>query len=144
MNIRVQDEDLRKINRTSVPLNDEKGGYLVTLDVFHELHCLNQLREQVYREYYPDKHSKAKQLEHVDHCLDLLRQVVMCHGDVSLQTFGWRDDYRWPWPNFEVQHTCRKWEKIQEWSKENSIPSLIGPIIAHPVLGVSWRADEES
>ncbi|KAK5997739.1 Transacylase cctO-like protein [Cladobotryum mycophilum] len=143
MNIRVQEKDLVKINRTSVPLNDEKGGYLATLDVFHELHCLNVVREQVYREYYPDKHSKAKQLEHADHCIDMLRQVLMCHGDIAVQTFGWRDDYRWPWPNFRVDHECRNWDAIMEWAGDNYVENLRGPVVTHPTLGISWREGDE-
>lgn len=35
----VSEEELHKLNATSVQLRD-KSGYLATLDVFHELHCL--------------------------------------------------------------------------------------------------------
>ncbi|KAK2011708.1 hypothetical protein LZ32DRAFT_517238, partial [Colletotrichum eremochloae] len=121
-NIRVQQADLMRINRTSIPLNDEKGGFLATLDVFHQIHCLNVIREQVYREFYPDKHSKEKQLEHVDHCIDMIRQVLMCHGDLSVQTYTWIDDYRWPWPNFDIDHTCRKWDLVMNWAEYHYIP----------------------
>ena len=37
--IRVSAEDLRKINRTSVAFADG-SGYLATLDVMHQLHCV--------------------------------------------------------------------------------------------------------
>lgn len=134
-NIRVQQDDLSRINRTSVPLNDSQGGFYATIDVFHELHCLNVIREQVYREYYPTRHSKRDQLEHANHCIDLLRQTLMCHGDVALQTFTWIEGYKWPWPNFSVQHECRKWDALQQWASQNYIPDLEGPILTHPVLG---------
>ena len=49
----------------------KKAAIWRKLDVFHQLHCLNEIREQVYREYYPDKHSKEKQLQHVDPCIDV-------------------------------------------------------------------------
>ncbi|KAL7806874.1 tat pathway signal sequence [Trichoderma gracile] len=134
-NTRVSAADLAKINRTSVPLNDEQGGFLVTLDVYHELHCLNILREQIYREHYPDKHDHRTQFQHVDHCIDLLRQVLMCHGDVSMSTFDWIDNYRWPWPNFTVQHECRKWDVLDEWAEKHAVKDMYGPILTHPVLG---------
>jgi len=134
-NIRVQEEDLRRINRTGIPLNDQEGGYLATLDVFHELHCLNVIREQVYRDFYPDKHTKEMQLLHADHCIDTLRQTLMCHGDIALLTHTWIPDYRWPWPNFAIDHECRNWDSIMEWTKSRYIPSLKGPIVKHPVLG---------
>ena len=39
IHIRVQKEDLDKINRTSIPLADG-SGYLASLDVFHQIHCV--------------------------------------------------------------------------------------------------------
>lgn len=86
-NIRVPESDLRKINRTSVPLNDKNGGFLVTLEVFHHLHCLNQLRKHAYYEYYyPDinKWNSTTRFIHVNHCIENLRRVLMCQADVSL------------------------------------------------------------
>ncbi|KAF5019107.1 hypothetical protein F66182_8876 [Fusarium sp. NRRL 66182] len=85
-NLRVQKGDLQKANITSVPLNDEEGGYLATLDVFHTLHCINKVRKSYYSDYYHDPNPIADQQAHFDHCIDLLRQVIMCHGDVSLHT----------------------------------------------------------
>ena len=120
-----------------MPLNDEKGGYLVTLDVFHELHCLNMLREFVYRDYYPDKHTMEAQIDHLDHCIDLLRQVLMCHSDISLHTYGWKDGYRWPWPDFTIEHECRSWDHLMVWAEEHNVPDLTGPIVQHPTLGKS-------
>lgn len=35
----VQEEDLKRVNRTSVLLRD-RSGYLAGIDMFHELHCL--------------------------------------------------------------------------------------------------------
>ena len=134
-NIRIDDDTLSKINKTSIPLNDGGGGYLAALDVHHELHCLNELRKQIYRDQYPDKHSKEKQLQHANHCIDILRQVLMCHGDVSIQVYDWIDDYRWPWPNFNTAHTCRKWDAINGWAGDHFVPTLRGSVLVHPSLG---------
>ncbi|KAF4620114.1 hypothetical protein G7Y89_g14709 [Cudoniella acicularis] len=143
-NIRVPESDLRKINRTSLPLNDEAGGYLVTLDVFHQIHCLNQLRQQIYHEYYyPTEWNSTKRFMHADHCVDLLRQVLMCRGDVSLLTYSWIDGYRRPWPEFGVDHTCHNWDNLIQWAGENFIPSLKGPILMHPTLGPSWPEGDD-
>lgn len=139
-NIRVQKGDLEKANLTSVPLNDEQGGYLASLDVFHTLHCVNKIRKSYYSDYYHDPNPLADQQEHFDHCVDLLRQVVMCHGDISLHTYEWKDDYRWPWPTMQTEHQCRNWDKLMVWSEDNYIPSLTGPILSHPSLGKSVDA----
>lgn len=136
-NLRVQKEDLEKANTTSVPLNDDQGGYLATLDVFHTLHCVNKIRKSYYSDYYHDPNPLADQQEHFDHCIDLLRQVIMCHGDVSLHTYEWKDGYRWPWPSMRTEHQCRNWDKLMDWSKEHYVASLTGPILSHPSLGKS-------
>lgn len=136
-NLRIQKEDLEKANITSVPLNDEQGGYLATLDVFHTLHCVNKIRKLHYSDYYNDPNPVEDQREHFDHCIDLLRQVIMCHGDVSLHPYQWKDDYRWPWPSMRTEHQCRNWDSLMAWSKEHYIPSLTGPILSHPSLGKS-------
>ncbi|KJZ74360.1 hypothetical protein HIM_06170 [Hirsutella minnesotensis 3608] len=142
-NIRVQKEDLDKIDQTSVPLNDEAGGFLVTLDVFHELHCLDVLRKRIFKDDYPNDIEEEVQIKHIDHCIDLIRQVLMCHADIALHTFTWKDDYRWPWPNFTVEHECRNWDSVMQWAREHRVPDVKGPIVKHPTLGVSWRVDED-
>jgi len=76
-----------------------------------------------------------ERLEHVDHCIDVIRQVLMCHGDLSLHTYDWIDDYRWPWANFTVQHQCRDWDSIMDWASNNHIKNLRGPIVTHPIHG---------
>jgi Mycotoxin biosynthesis protein UstYa len=136
-NLRVQKGDLEKANITSVPLNDDQGGYLATLDVFHTLHCVNKIRKSYYSDYYHDPNPLTDQQEHFDHCIDLLRQVIMCHGDLALHTYEWKDDYRWPWPSMQTEHQCRNWDQLMAWSKEHHVPSLQGPILSHPTLGKS-------
>ena len=134
-NSRVYEKDLVAINRTSVPLSDEKGGYLVTLDVFHQLHCLNIIRQGAYIEYYPERRAESDWDIHVDHCVDTLREVLMCHGDIALHTYTWKERYRRPWPNFNIDHECRKWASIHDWAVANNIDSLRGNILMHPTLG---------
>ncbi|XWW94005.1 hypothetical protein V2A60_001945 [Cordyceps javanica] len=140
--IRVQKADLEKANITSVPLNDEQGGYFVTLDVYHTLHCVNHVRMSYYSDYYRNPNPIAQQREHFDHCIDLLRQTLMCHGDISLHSFEWIDDYRFPWPTERTEHQCRNWDKLVAWSRAHSIPDLEGPILTHPTLGTSYRGNE--
>lgn len=133
--VRVAEGDLVKINRTSVPLNDDGGGYLAVVDVFHELHCLNYIREYLHRDYYDMRETPGIQTLHVDHCIDTLRQTLMCHGDIALHTFDWIPGRRIPWPNFNVVHECRNFEAIYDWAEKNSVPTLAGNVLIHPELG---------
>jgi hypothetical protein len=139
-NLRLSGEDLQRANLTSVSLNDEQGGYLASLDVFHTLHCVNKIRKMYYSDYYHDPNPLADQQEHFDHCIDLLRQVIMCHGDVSLHTYSWIDELRVPWPSMQTEHQCRNWDTLMEWSEEHHIPDLTGPILTHPTLGRSFTS----
>ncbi|KAK1995763.1 hypothetical protein LX36DRAFT_561358, partial [Colletotrichum falcatum] len=55
-------------------------------------------------------------LPHADHCIDYIRQAIMCQGDLTPIYFEWRDDrkaYRAEQSNI---HQCRSWDAIFEWS----------------------------
>lgn len=52
----------------------------------------------------------------LDHCLDYLRQVLMCHGDIGIITFRYGKNGRSYKPNFNVTRTCRKFEPLAQWS----------------------------
>ncbi|KAK2595877.1 hypothetical protein N8I77_013669 [Diaporthe amygdali] len=40
--------------------SEARGGYVLGLDVFHTLHCLNQIRQKLNPEYYPHEHGSAE------------------------------------------------------------------------------------
>ncbi|EME47023.1 hypothetical protein DOTSEDRAFT_41548 [Dothistroma septosporum NZE10] len=110
------------------PLPDD-GEYHFEPDMFHSLHCLNTIRMELipvlyntttprytYRknriaELIKDSHWGVT---HVEHCLDKLRQAIMCHGDLTPSPM-------YSWPDFPLQfgvsgtHTCRKFEPIRKW-----------------------------
>jgi hypothetical protein len=43
-------------------------------------------------------------IAHPDHCLDMLRQSIMCQGDMQLLTMKWHQDGRIPTANFTSPH----------------------------------------
>ena len=52
----------------------------------------------------------------------MLRQKIMCDGDVGVLTFNWVDVREDPWPNFNTWHKCRNFEGIVDWGLEHSLP----------------------
>jgi len=70
----------------------------------------------------------------LDHCFEMLRQVVMCHPDLSLTTFTWNDTT--PKPMFDVRgsvHVCADWNNLLGSVKdrvvsEAEVESLINPL----------------
>ena len=70
-----------------------------------------------------------------DHCVDDIRQALMCHADTSIVTFDWKPQYRRPWPNFSIDHTCVKWEALDDWASERSFSAFDQKSLVHPELG---------
>jgi hypothetical protein len=78
---------------------DHPGTYPVALGVFHQLHCLNYLRIQLFskQKTTPKRHegpetgkaeNEEQREQHKHHCLDYLRQVIMCHGGKLWKAWG--------------------------------------------------------
>lgn len=67
-----------------------------------------------------------------DHCLDALRQFVMCKADVSILTYDWMPQFHRPWPNFEIQHKCANWDHIQDWAEAHSFDGFDERLVKHP------------
>lgn len=72
-----------------------------------------------------------------DHCVDDIRQALMCHADTSIVTFDWRPNWRRPWPNFSVDHTCVDWDALDDWAAERSFSAFDQKTLVHPELGES-------
>jgi hypothetical protein len=62
-------------------------------------------------------------MTYVDHCVENLRQALLCHGDTTpvplfYTTFdenGVPENYDAAW---EVPHTCRNEHRLQEWAEK--------------------------
>ena len=51
-----------------------------------------------------------------DHCLEDLRQAVICNPDLSIYTYDWIPSQRKPWPNFVIDSECVNWEMLDGWA----------------------------
>ncbi|KAG1718418.1 uncharacterized protein EDB91DRAFT_1297460, partial [Suillus paluster] len=78
----------------------------------HQLHCLNLLRKATWFEYYgpiePSFQNPPEILRmHLDHCIEMMRQNIMCNADVTMITWDWVEGHKSPYPNFNTRHQCR-------------------------------------
>ncbi|KAJ7823564.1 hypothetical protein B0H14DRAFT_2826013 [Mycena olivaceomarginata] len=103
-----RNQAVRLANKTYPILGDNPATYMLALDVFHELHCLDEIRKAMYPDYYPHT-SEGINTNHMHHCLSSLRQSIMCTADISTIAKERSD----------ILHTCRDFEKIQEWGKKH-------------------------
>ncbi|KAI1636320.1 hypothetical protein F4809DRAFT_662606 [Biscogniauxia mediterranea] len=123
------------VPRTAVRYAEEDGGqYMVLIEVVHQLHCLNVIRMYTYREYYSRPENRPLEFTdregtirmHVDHCVDMLRQVLMCQADVGLVPFYWVEG-QGPQENFSTPHPCRRLDRVMEWAQRHPAPAR-GPV----------------
>ncbi|KAF2717511.1 hypothetical protein K431DRAFT_315697 [Polychaeton citri CBS 116435] len=133
LNIRLSKEELDKLNRSAIELHDG-SGYHAELSVYHHIHCLKYIRQALHGDYY---HLNPYDRDtHVDHCIDDIRQALMCNPDLSVVTMEWKPHYRRPWPNFNVDHTCVNWEVLDEWASRRSFNIFDQKSLVHPEMGL--------
>ncbi|KAK5938528.1 hypothetical protein PMZ80_009499 [Knufia obscura] len=94
----------------------EMGQYKIELEVFHSLHCLNMIRKRVYAEEYPEMLS-ANAIVHVDHCIESLRELIMCEGNMTPIPIEWSEKGERINPNYAQKHSCRDFDALKEWTK---------------------------
>ncbi|KAG2127965.1 hypothetical protein DEU56DRAFT_915576 [Suillus clintonianus] len=102
------------------------GGFMVSMESPHQLHCLNLLRKSSWLEYYgPTDPSFQDAPEvvrmHLDHCIEMIRQTIMCNADVTMITWDWVQGHKIPYPNFNTRHQCRDYEKILDWASMHAV-----------------------
>ncbi|PSN75083.1 hypothetical protein BS50DRAFT_480838, partial [Corynespora cassiicola Philippines] len=83
------------------------------LAVFHQLHCINQLRLGFYQ-------TETQNLgfpydpAHARHCFDYLRQSIMCAADSNIEPIVNELNGISGWGN---QRVCRDFEGLAEWAE---------------------------
>ncbi|KAJ6128951.1 Protein of unknown function DUF3328 [Penicillium samsonianum] len=103
------------------------GGAEANVEVFHQLHCLNMIRQYTYLDSYevpPEGFQKSPEMSrtHVDHCIETLRIHLMCAGDVT-PVLVRLDDSKplGAEADFSTHHKCRRFDKLTEWMEIHAI-----------------------
>ncbi|KIK42898.1 hypothetical protein CY34DRAFT_804473 [Suillus luteus UH-Slu-Lm8-n1] len=97
------------------------GGFMATIEVYHQLHCLNLLRKASWPEYYGHADNTTVDRMHLDHCIEMIRKNIMCNADVTMITWDWVQGHKDPWPDFNTRHQCRNYEKIMDWAVKHAV-----------------------
>ncbi|KAE8142314.1 hypothetical protein BDV38DRAFT_278479 [Aspergillus pseudotamarii] len=121
-----------KLSNKTVPFFEYPGEFYVQIDVFYQLHCLNRIRHwfwhAVSHESSVDNRThdepgaaetKRNAIEHVDHCIDSIRQSLMCAADVTALTGFWNEEQQLVKAKLDVIRTCRDFEAIRDWGMEH-------------------------
>ncbi|KIX09227.1 uncharacterized protein Z518_00306 [Rhinocladiella mackenziei CBS 650.93] len=106
-------------NRT-VPIYGDPGHYIVTLDVFHQLHCLSMIRQRIWstEETTPFGYVGDR---HMDHCIESIRESLMCSSDISPRPYGWSEEFGEVLPVNQFLRTCRDFDALRDWAMERQV-----------------------
>ncbi|KAJ4421056.1 hypothetical protein N0V82_003960 [Gnomoniopsis sp. IMI 355080] len=99
--------------------DDPDEAEIYSLSVLHQLHCLGVIRD-VIKKY--EKHDKSRFAGrgHEYHCIDYIRQSIMCAGDMTLDYAEVQEDgTRRGFSGANSTHQCRDWDAIVSWAEEN-------------------------
>ncbi|KAH6706385.1 hypothetical protein DL95DRAFT_464055 [Leptodontidium sp. 2 PMI_412] len=135
MHMRVHPDEAKAAGFESVEIADGSGDVYGLPVVFHNLHCLYALRRAMFPNVYIDdldsRPPGPNQINvHVDHCFDIIRQAIMCQGDMSLYYFYWpetagRKKKKFPRHVGHNEHVCVNWDKLQSAAHQRHF-SLLG------------------
>ncbi|KAF9045156.1 hypothetical protein BJ165DRAFT_1347011, partial [Panaeolus papilionaceus] len=89
-----------------------------TLGMLHQIRCLGIIRE-ILDDYYADEspNAKFKKPQLAKHCMNYIRQMVLCNADLRLETVRAGRGNRLTVP--EVTHTCRDWTTVYAEAEAN-------------------------
>ncbi|KAF2210013.1 hypothetical protein CERZMDRAFT_46005, partial [Cercospora zeae-maydis SCOH1-5] len=125
----------------------DKSGYLVQLWASHDVHCVNLLRQSLYynHDYYKAHGGHLHETEsehraHINHCVNILRERVMCVADARVIPMGWGPGEF----DFGVSRKCHTHRPLIDWLRKHDIdtndPSIGWNLITIPpdaILGAA-------
>ncbi|KAF9497144.1 hypothetical protein BDN71DRAFT_1445169 [Pleurotus eryngii] len=136
----LTEEENKHLPEPTVPSFGNMSRLYGGLDVFHQLHCLDYVRMAIEPERYGNSHSKHSSLEerraskdlphvsdteHVSHCIDMIRQSLMCSADISV--ISWYmpeasspEHAPKPLPRFDQTRMCRDFDSLRDWARSRT------------------------
>ena len=85
---------------------------------FHQ----NYIRKTLHPDYYTEMDLKnATILEHTEHCIDILREALMCSPDTTAGIWQWHPSDQRSLATWDIAHTCVKYDEIQKWAMSRAL-----------------------
>lgn len=93
--------------------------------IYHQFHCLDALRRSVVHHNWSDVSTKSRAERHVHHCLNMIRQAILCNSDTTLEPafiYNVRDGRNQSAASgLNVPHVCRDWTQVRSFAHENYV-----------------------
>ncbi|KAK0609935.1 hypothetical protein B0T17DRAFT_629454 [Bombardia bombarda] len=119
--VKISNEEMERMNKTSITMKDG-SGYLGYLEAHHMLHCVKRLYQYQNQDHYPELKADGSSFSshHRNHCLEVLRQGIMCNADVSVNTFFWENPRKIKGDR-SGPRKCTNWDRLQAWADERTV-----------------------
>lgn len=104
-------------------------SYVGSMDLFHQVHCLNLLRKAAFADHpgnapgHAGRRREMGKIEsmHIKHCTNMLMQHLLCTGDTGMLTYKWVEENDRPFPDFSVNRKCKDWRQIAEFRDAHGV-----------------------
>ncbi|TVY89605.1 Oxidase, partial [Lachnellula willkommii] len=109
---------------------DIEEAEIYSVSMTHQLHCLGVIRDVITKYSKGDK-SRFAGAGHEYHCLDYIRQGILCAGDTTLDhaEIEYNPDgseRKYGFTGADATHRCRDWEAITEVLVEKRLDNKTG------------------
>ncbi|KAJ8116292.1 hypothetical protein OPT61_g2246 [Boeremia exigua] len=101
-----------------------------------EIHRLDREADSVW---FPDQEGGGLRIAHsisppslLVHCLGLLKEAVMCQGDLTLLTMRWSDLSPLANANWSTPHSCVDWSRLDSWASRYHVNVSAPGMLVHP------------
>ncbi|KAI0206075.1 hypothetical protein F4808DRAFT_408823 [Astrocystis sublimbata] len=101
--------------------------YLGTIDVYHQLHCLDMLRTNLrdnFDHYHRGPLSPLARA-HVSHCVEALMKTLMCQPSLDILTAKWTESAGGLGPahlaDFDFNRKCWDFDQLQRWTEKRRV-----------------------
>lgn len=116
--------------KAPVSWGEGTDAYIAQVDVFHQIHCLNELRKEIFYDHYYESPPDELHRAHKAHCIHMLLQTLMCTADVGIISHNWvhnekiREPKTRPMPDFNMVKFCRDFDALLDWAREKGVKDL--------------------
>lgn len=126
----IPESQLPRLNKSATEFDwhylqpEVGGGIQAYIEGFHYIHCLNLVRQYIYRNerdysylfFFSNENISA--LEHTEHCIEMLRAKVLCESDTAVYHALPERNGR------QIIHTpadqrCRDFDAAANWANEH-------------------------
>ncbi|KAI1119483.1 hypothetical protein F5Y14DRAFT_5254 [Nemania sp. NC0429] len=114
--VSVSEEFVSKYGLAPGAKSTQQEGHMHYLIAgYHQLHCLSEIRDQLYEPIGLSSIPDPSRRDHVLHCVEAIRQALHCFLDPTLINL----ELEWPHVPNGQRHVCRNRDALASWAVEH-------------------------